>query len=393
MRDRIDALGGQGTRRHLFPAALLDTSQDAALQALLEDAARATDAPIALVSLILDRVQLFRAHRGLPPDLAAAGATDRDVSFCQFVVEDEEMLAVEDAANEPRVPQTLVASHNVRAYLGAPIRVRGDVLGSLCVIHGEPRRFTTAERDALRALASRVSARLEALAAESLQQRQALQAAAAQPAFGELRNQLMVIVGSLDDALYQHAQLAPLARLQEDPAWAPSARLLRSASGAVDTLGAALVDADAAAAGAARTIDGLGALLDVTEGGSDLQRVLERADTAAHHITKLVGGVQGPGGAARSRLSAPSAAATAALSTVLTGIAERLFRRPGATGPIELAADIGLDAVALRASATELTAADVTSLVAALSPQLDGQPGLRLAADGDRVLLVLERTW
>src|SRR5262249_14672194 len=63
------------------------------------------------------------------------------------------------------VPQLLVDRYGVRAYLGAPVRVAGHILGTLCCLDLKPRTFTEAERATLLELAARVSVRLERLGA------------------------------------------------------------------------------------------------------------------------------------------------------------------------------------------------------------------------------------
>lgn len=133
---------------------------DSILDACIEEAARLSGAPIALVSLVMRHVQVFRAHRGLPPELALSCATSRRSSFCQFAVRDELPFLVEDAASDPRVPQELVERYGIRAYAGVPVRVDGQVLGTLCVIDVQPRRFEPAVVEALSALGARVGARL-----------------------------------------------------------------------------------------------------------------------------------------------------------------------------------------------------------------------------------------
>ena len=52
------------------------------LKGIVEEAARDLSPPMVLANLVLEQIQFFKAHHGLPPDLAAAS----DVSFCQFVV-------------------------------------------------------------------------------------------------------------------------------------------------------------------------------------------------------------------------------------------------------------------------------------------------------------------
>ena len=109
--DSIDVLGVRPERRQAFTGELLAVVDDAELQLIVETAARELEAPIALVTLVLDQIQFFRAQHGMPDDLAAARGTHRDVSFCQLVVRDEEALEVNDAPNDARIPQHLSLIH------------------------------------------------------------------------------------------------------------------------------------------------------------------------------------------------------------------------------------------------------------------------------------------
>lgn len=168
-RDRFDVLGaevGDEARVTTLSWRALDGDIDDELQAIVAAAAKAADAPIALVSLMLKRVQLFRAHVGLPPELALARATDRCVSFCQVVVRDQAPLAITDALDDPRVPQALVDRYGIRAYYGLPLRVGGRVVGTLCVIDVRARAFDDAMRGALDDLAEAAARRLTALTSD-----------------------------------------------------------------------------------------------------------------------------------------------------------------------------------------------------------------------------------
>lgn len=137
------------------------------LQRLVFEASAITGAPIATVSLLLRNVQFFRAHVGLPADLAETRATDRCVSFCQVVAAERTALCVEDAELDERIPQTLVRTHGVRAYLGVPVFVDEQIVGTLCVIDTRPRAFSQEQRAALSALATGVTSRLGELAGRS----------------------------------------------------------------------------------------------------------------------------------------------------------------------------------------------------------------------------------
>ena len=154
-------------RLQAFEAPLLDSTPDAELQRLVAEASAVSGFPIALVSLVVSRIQFFRAQVGLPPELEASRATDRCTSLCQFVVAGERPLEVEDAASNPALPSDLVERYGIRAYVGYPLRVAGQTVGSFCVIDVKPGRLTPPVLARLEALAREASARLEALARQA----------------------------------------------------------------------------------------------------------------------------------------------------------------------------------------------------------------------------------
>jgi hypothetical protein len=155
-----------GLRLRVLGGPLLDRAPDPELQQLVEEAAQVTGFPIALVSLVVSRIQFFRAQVGLPPDLEAARSTDRCNSFCQYVVSGNRPLEVSDATQEAGLPQELVRRYGIRAYLGYPLRLLGQTVGTLCVLDLEPRKASAADRDALAQLAKRAVARLERMAVQ-----------------------------------------------------------------------------------------------------------------------------------------------------------------------------------------------------------------------------------
>jgi GAF domain-containing protein len=152
--DRLNALRGR----------LLERGADPELQALVQELARVLRFPTAMVSLVLQDTQFFKAHVGLPPDLAAAQATDRCTSFCQFVTASDRPLTISDSHQEPLLPRDLIERYGIRAYHGAPLHVDGQVVGSLCVTDQEPRQLSDDELVQLQRLADRASARLQVLA-------------------------------------------------------------------------------------------------------------------------------------------------------------------------------------------------------------------------------------
>lgn len=148
-----------------FDRSILDLEEDRVLQECVERAASRAGAPMAMVSFVMKKVQLFRAAVGLPPELEATRATSRSESFCQFVVKGEKPFVVTDAKSDVRVPKLLAGTYGIAAYAGVPIRVGGQILGSLCVADGVPREWSQELVGELGTIADRVSERLATLKA------------------------------------------------------------------------------------------------------------------------------------------------------------------------------------------------------------------------------------
>jgi signal transduction histidine kinase/ActR/RegA family two-component response regulator len=137
---------------------VLDTPADRVLDELAHVASRVCGTPIALVSLVDEARQWFKARVGL-----AATETCRDVAFCAHAIHGRGLFEIADAHLDPRFADNpLVAGPpHVRFYAGVPLVVDGVALGTLCVIDVVPRALTPDQRDALRALARSVASHLQ----------------------------------------------------------------------------------------------------------------------------------------------------------------------------------------------------------------------------------------
>jgi diguanylate cyclase (GGDEF)-like protein len=137
---------------------VLDTAPDPVLDELVRVAALAAGVPTALVSLVDEHRQWFKARCGLE-----VAETGRDVSFCAHVVDAGEELHVHDATRDPRFAENALVTGEpgIRSYAGFPLRpVDGFVLGSLCVIGYRPSSLDDGQRQVLRVLAAQVASRL-----------------------------------------------------------------------------------------------------------------------------------------------------------------------------------------------------------------------------------------
>jgi PAS domain S-box-containing protein len=139
---------------------ILDTDPEPAFDRIVNLAARLLNAPIALVSLVDQDRQWFKAKCGLE-----APETAREYSFCTHAMLQEEPLVVGDATQDVRFWKNplVTGEMSIRFYVGAPLRTSDGLgLGSLCVIDTVPRpRPSQEELDNLLDLAYLVSQQIE----------------------------------------------------------------------------------------------------------------------------------------------------------------------------------------------------------------------------------------
>ena len=144
--------------RILYQYEILDTISEQAFDELTELASSVCETPIALISLVDQDRQWFKAAVGLN-----VRETSRDVSFCAHAILDRNVLVVPDAARDARFADNplVTGSPHIRFYAGAPlVTPEGPALGSLCVIDRVPRAFTAKQERALEILSRQVVTQL-----------------------------------------------------------------------------------------------------------------------------------------------------------------------------------------------------------------------------------------
>ncbi|MDP4609777.1 MAG: GAF domain-containing sensor histidine kinase [Opitutales bacterium] len=138
---------------------ILDTAAEKEYDDLVSLVASICDVPIALVSLVDESRQWFKAKVGLDAD-----ETPRAYSFCAHGILGSDILEISNALEDDRfVDNPLVTgAPGIRFYAGAPLVTESGLpLGSLCVIDVEPRKLTQLQRQALKVLSNQVSTLLE----------------------------------------------------------------------------------------------------------------------------------------------------------------------------------------------------------------------------------------
>ena len=161
--DPADAVQDRERLAALRQTALLDGPAEAAFDRLTRLATTILSVPIALVSLVDEDREFFKSCIGLPEPWASRREVPLSHSFCQHAVASGEPLVIADARQHPLVRDNLaIPDLGVVAYAGIPlITSDGHVLGTLCAIDSQPRRWTEAEVAILGDLAASVMTEIE----------------------------------------------------------------------------------------------------------------------------------------------------------------------------------------------------------------------------------------
>lgn len=131
----------------LYSYHILDTSADSAFNELVELTAEICQVPIALISLVDESRQWFKAEVGL-----GIPQTERSISLCSHAILQEDLFIISDTLKDERFfNNPLVTSYpNIRFYAGAPLITEdGYGLGTLCVIDKIPRELTAIQKKAI----------------------------------------------------------------------------------------------------------------------------------------------------------------------------------------------------------------------------------------------------
>jgi signal transduction histidine kinase len=176
---------------------VLDTAPEAAFDDITRLAAYVCRTPTALISLVDEHRQWFKAAVGLD-----AKETGRDESFCGHAIHEPDLLVVNDALLDPRFAGNplVTGGPKVRFYAGAQLRSsEGFALGTICVIDTEPHVLSAEQKGLLQALARQAMAQLElrrtlALAEQANSYRARLMAVAGH----DLKQPLQVVTAVLD---------------------------------------------------------------------------------------------------------------------------------------------------------------------------------------------------
>jgi anti-sigma regulatory factor (Ser/Thr protein kinase) len=138
---------------------ILDTEPERSFDDLALLASHICGTPMALITLVDERRQWFKARVGV-----TVAETSRAVSFCTRAISQRDLFIVSDALSDDRFRENplVVDDPNIRFYAGAPlVTPDGYALGTLCVADRRPRTLAPEQVNALEALRRQVEAQLE----------------------------------------------------------------------------------------------------------------------------------------------------------------------------------------------------------------------------------------
>lgn len=144
---------------------IMHSLPEAHFDAVCRLATQIFDVPIALVTLVDEDQQWFKAECGLDID-----STSRDVSFCNYTILTDDLFVVPDAASDQRFCENplVLGDPGIRFYAGAPLIIREGIrLGAFCIIDRVPRVLSPEQIGQLRDLANIVTAGLSLTKARS----------------------------------------------------------------------------------------------------------------------------------------------------------------------------------------------------------------------------------
>lgn len=148
--DRLAALRRYG---------ILDTPRERDFDEVVALAARLCDAPIAVINLIDDGRQWFKAEVGL-----GVRETPLDASICSHAILQPGVFQVPDTLEDPRFRDNPLCTGDphLRFYTGALLETSdGYPIGTLCVLDHRPRRLDSLQIFALEVLSRQVMAQIE----------------------------------------------------------------------------------------------------------------------------------------------------------------------------------------------------------------------------------------
>ncbi|WP_229072939.1 GAF domain-containing protein [Actinoplanes sp. DH11] len=159
-----DRLGEPERMRDIAGLDLLNPDLRTSLDEIAERSATLLEAPVSLVSVVLDTSQLILGSHGVSGWVEQAQGTPAEWAMCTHTVLAGEPYCVIDGYEDPKhIDNPFLRMTGLRSYLGVPLLgVGGQVIGAHCVIDARRRIFTDVDLAVLTDGAEKVMRLLQA---------------------------------------------------------------------------------------------------------------------------------------------------------------------------------------------------------------------------------------
>lgn len=125
------------------------------LNELVNLLAQICNVPVALISLIDDKMQWFKASVGT----GDMNCNERELSFCHETVQQNDILIVNDPESDARFANLPIVKDepHIKFYAGVPlITYDGYPVGTMCILHVQPVQLTDLQINTIKTLSKQV---------------------------------------------------------------------------------------------------------------------------------------------------------------------------------------------------------------------------------------------
>lgn len=142
---------------------ILDTPREKQFDEVVDLIAKLCDAPIAVVNLIDEHRQWFKAEVGL-----GVRETPLETSICSHIILQSGLTVIRDTLADKRLLENPICTSdpNIRFYAGMCLETDdGLPIGTLCILDTKPRDLTTDQRQILEVMGRQVMRQIELMSA------------------------------------------------------------------------------------------------------------------------------------------------------------------------------------------------------------------------------------
>lgn len=106
--------------------------------------------PFAMFTAIDAERQIFIHQAGFTPAMQDVGSIPAETSICAYVIAADGALAIENTRQNVLTSEIeILKAHGLAAYIGEPVRFKGQAVGSICAFDTRPRNWTRADAASL----------------------------------------------------------------------------------------------------------------------------------------------------------------------------------------------------------------------------------------------------